>query len=79
MQPLFHLDPIFTLIGIGVIVVGFLARLNPLLVVTAAWAAWTTKVLADGHRPNKPGGTNWRGRETGLAFFVPPQPLGYPS
>jgi uncharacterized membrane protein len=36
MQPLFHLDPIFTLLGIGVIVVGFLARLNPLLVVTAA-------------------------------------------
>lgn len=44
MQPLFHLDPIFTLIGIGVIVVGFLARLNPLLVVTAA--ALVTGVIA---------------------------------
>lgn len=36
MQPIFHLDPVFTLIGIGVIVAGFLARLNPLLVVTVA-------------------------------------------
>lgn len=44
MQPLFHLDPIFTLVGIGVIVVGFLARLNPLLVVTAA--ALVTGVIA---------------------------------
>jgi uncharacterized membrane protein len=44
MTPIFHLDPIFTLIGIGVIVAGFLARLNPLLVVTAA--ALVTGLLA---------------------------------
>jgi uncharacterized membrane protein len=36
MHPIFHLDPVWTLAGIGVIVVGFLARLNPLLVVTLA-------------------------------------------
>jgi uncharacterized membrane protein len=36
MQPQFHLDPIFTLVGIAVIIAGFLARLNPLLVVTVA-------------------------------------------
>jgi uncharacterized membrane protein len=44
MHPLFHLDPIWTLIGIGVIVAGFLARLNPLLVVTVA--ALVTGVIA---------------------------------
>jgi uncharacterized membrane protein len=36
MHPIFHLDPAWTLAGIAVIVAGFLARLNPLLVVTVA-------------------------------------------
>jgi uncharacterized membrane protein len=44
MHPIFHLDPIFILIGIAVIIAGFLARLNPLLVVTAA--ALVTGLLA---------------------------------
>lgn len=48
MDPILHLSPIFTLVGIGVIVVGFLARLNPLLVVTVA--ALVTGVVA-GHSP----------------------------
>jgi uncharacterized membrane protein len=48
MEPIFHLDPAFTLIGIGVIVAGFLARLNPLLVVTIA--ALVTGLVA-GHSP----------------------------
>jgi uncharacterized membrane protein len=48
MDPILHLSPIFTLLGIGVIVVGFLARLNPLLVVTVA--ALVTGLVA-GHSP----------------------------
>jgi len=48
MEPIIHLSPIFTLIGIGVIVAGFLARLNPLLVVTLA--ALVTGLIA-GHSP----------------------------
>jgi len=49
MEPIIHLSPIvFTLIGIGAIVVGFLARLNPLLVVTIAALATG---IASGHSP----------------------------
>ena len=48
MEPILHLSPIFTLIGIAVIVAGFLARLNPLLVVTVA--ALVTGLVA-GHSP----------------------------